>query len=209
LLRLDPGNRLQAWQRETGLAMLNRDLARVLELDRELARDGGPAIARLAEFVSLVWNDRYSDALRLAEQIAPNMTASPPTVNGDQQICGASDLAFVFTQLGEPARARRLADTALAAWDRSPGLRLPQDPMCRVRLLAIDGRPDEALAHFERAVNFGFRDFIDLGFVSIEYDPTLDSLRDDPRFKTQMKRIRDDLARQRVAAEAWRKPQPG
>ena len=58
-------------------------------------------------------------------------------------------------------------------------------------------------------MNFGFRDFIDLGFVSIEYDPTLDSSRNDPRFKTQMKRIRDDLARQRVAAEAWRKTQPG
>ena len=51
----------------------------------------------------------------------------------------------------------------------------------------------------------GFRDFIDWGFVSIEYDPSLDSLRDDARFQAQMKRIDDDLARQRAVADAWRK----
>ncbi len=82
---------------------------------------------------------------------------------------------------------------------------MPQDHTCRARLLAAAGRRDEALAEFERAVDLGFRDFIDWGIVSLEYDPTLDLLRDDPRFKAQMKRIKDDLARQRVAAEAWRK----
>ncbi len=35
--------------------------------------------------------------------------------------------------------------------------------------------------------------------------PTLNGLRDDPRFKTQMKRIRHDLARQRVEVESLRK----
>ena len=83
---------------------------------------------------------------------------------------------------------------------------MPEDHSCRVRLHAAAGRRDEALAEFERAVDLGFRGtVIDWVFVSIEYDPTLDGLRDDPRFKTQMKRIKDDLARQRVAAEAWRK----
>ena len=137
------------------------------------------------------------------------MTATPPTVNGDQQVCGASDLAFVIARLGDPGRAQRLAEVALATWDRSPGLRLPQDHMCRTRLLAVAGWRDEALAEFERAVTFGFRDFIDWGSVSIEYDPTLDSLRDDPRFDAQVRRIKDDLARQRMAAEAWRKAQAG
>jgi len=209
LLKLDRDNRLQAWQRDTSLAMMERDLERVLEADRALARDGGPAIARLAEFAALVWIGKHAEALRLAEQVTPNMTAIPPTVNGDQQVCGASDLAFVIARLGDPARARRLAEAALATWDRSPGLRLPQDHMCRTRLLAVAGRRDEALAQFEQAVSLGFRDFIDWGFVSIEYDPTLDSLRDDPRFDAQLQRIKDDLARQRVAAEAWRKAQAG
>jgi TolB-like protein/Flp pilus assembly protein TadD len=205
LMKLDTGNRLQAWQRESGLAMLRGDLPRVLENDRKLARDGGPAIARLAEFYSLVWNDRHAEALRLAQEIAPNMTAAVPTVNGDHQVCAASDLAFVLAQVGEPARAKRLADAGLATWERTPGLRMPQDHTCRARLLAAAGRRDEALAEFERAVELGFRDFIDWGFVSLEYDPTLDLLRDDPRFKAQMKHIKDDLAHQRVAAQAWRK----
>jgi len=204
LMKLDAGNRMQAWQRETGLAMLRRDFASALEADRRLASDGGPAFARLGEFVSLVWIGRDAEARRVAEEIAPNMTAPTPTVNGDQQICTAPDLALVLARLGEPARADRLAEAGLAAWERAPGLRMPQDRVCRVRLLAVAGRRDDALAEFERAVDLGFRNFIDWGFVSIEDDPTLDPLRDDPRFKTQMKRIRDDLARQRLTAEAWR-----
>ena len=131
------------------------------------------------------------------------LTAPTPTVNGDQQICTAPDLALVLARLGEPAHAGRLADVGLAAWERAPGLRMPQDRVCRVRLLAVAGRRDDALAEFKRAVDLGFRNSIDWGFVSIEDDPTLDPLRDDPRFKTQMKRIRDDLARQRLTAEAW------
>jgi TolB-like protein/Tfp pilus assembly protein PilF len=204
LTKLDVNNPIQAWQRETGLAVLQRDLARALEEDRKLARHGGPAVARYAEFLSLVRNGRHAEALRLAEEIMPNMTAASPTVNGDEDICAAPDLALVLTRLGEPARAKRLADAGVAAWERTPGQRMPQDHVCRARLLAAAGRRDAALAEFERAVGLGFRGFIDWGFVSIEHDPTLDSLRDDPRFEAQMKRIRDDLARQRVAAQAWR-----
>jgi TolB-like protein/Flp pilus assembly protein TadD len=209
LMRLDSDNRLQVWQRDASLAMMERDLEGVLKADRALSREGGPAVARLAEFAALVWTGKHAEALRLAEDVAPNMTAAKPTVNGDQQVCGASDLAFVIARLGDQARSRRLVEAALATWDRSPGLRLPQDHMCRVRLLAAAGRRDEALVEFERAVTLGFRDFIDWGFVSIEYDPTLDSLRDDPRFDVQLRRIKDDLARQRVAAEAWRGTQGG
>ncbi len=54
----------------------------------------------------------------------------------------------------------------------------------------------------------GFRGFVDGGFVAIQDDPTYDALRDDSRFQTQIERIRDDLARQRIAAEAWRKAPP-
>ncbi|HEX9773068.1 MAG TPA: tetratricopeptide repeat protein [Steroidobacteraceae bacterium] len=125
LMKLDAGNRIQAWQREAGLAMLQRDLAGALEADRKLASDGGPAFARLGEFVSLVWIGRYAEALRVAEEIAPNMTATTPTVNGDQQICTAPDLALTLARLSEPARAKRLAEAGLAAWERAPGLRMP------------------------------------------------------------------------------------
>jgi len=204
LMKLDTTNRIQAWQRETGLAMLQRDPARALKADRELARDGGPAIARLAELVSLVWNGRHAEALRLGEIVVPNMLAATPTVDGDEQVCTAPYLARVLERLGEPARAKRLGEAGLAAWERSPGFRMPQDHACRVQLFVAAGRRDDALVEFERAVDLGFRDFVDWGFAGIEYDPTFDSLRDDPRFKVQMKRIKDDLARQRVAAEAWR-----
>ena len=132
------------------------------------------------------------------------MIAVPPRVNGDEQICTAPELALVLARLGEPAQAKQLADAALAAWERAPGLRMPQHHACRARLLAAAGRRDEAQAEFKRAVDLGFRGFIEWGLVGIDDDPTYDVLRDDPRFKTQTKRIKQDLARQRVAAEAWR-----
>jgi hypothetical protein len=54
----------------------------------------------------------------------------------------------------------------------------------------------------------GFRGFVDWGFVAIQDHSTYDVLRDDPRFPTQIQRIRDDLARQWIAAEAWRRAPP-
>ena len=205
LLKMDTSNRVQAWIRETGLAMLKHDLARVLEQDRKFARDGGPAAVRVAEFFSLVRSGRHAEALRLAEEISPTMIAVPPRVDGDEQICTAPELALVLARLGEPVQAKHLADAALAAWERAPGLRMPQHHACRARLLATAGRRDEAQAEFKRAVDLGFRGFVEWGFVGIHDDPTYDALRDDPRFEAQMKRIRGDLARQRVVAEAARK----
>jgi TolB-like protein/Tfp pilus assembly protein PilF len=209
LLKLDTSNRIQAWMRETGLAMMQDDLTRVLEEDRKFAREGGPAAVQFAEFFSLVRNGKHAEALRLADEIAPTMIAVPPRVNGDEQICTAPELALVLARLGQPAQAKDLADAALAAWERAPGLRMPEHHACRARLLAATGRRDEAQTEFERAVDLGFRGFIDWGFVGIDDDPTYDALRDDPRFKTQTKRIKADLARQRVAAEAWRSRMAG
>jgi TolB-like protein/tetratricopeptide (TPR) repeat protein len=202
LMKLDPDDPIQRWQRETGLAMLERDFARTVELSRALTREGGPAIARLAEFTALVRDARDAEALRVAEQIGPEITAADPVVRS-AEVCPAADLALVLTRLGEAGRGKRVADTALEVWQRAPGLRLPQDHACRARLLAVAGRREEALTEFERAVSLGFRDFLDWGFVNlIDFDPTLDSLRGEPRFKAQLERIRADLARQRVAAQA-------
>jgi TolB-like protein len=202
LMKLDPDDPIQRWQRETGFAMLERDFARTVELSRALTREGGPAIARLAEFTALVRDGRDAEALRVAEQIGPGITAADPQVR-PAEVCPAADLALVLTRLGEAGRGKRVADTALEVWQRSPGLRLPPDHACRARLLAVTGRRDEALAEFERAVSLGFRDFLDWGFISvIDSDPTLESLRNEPRFQAQLTRIRTDLARQRVAVEA-------
>jgi hypothetical protein len=82
--------------------------------------------AQFAEFFSLVRSGKHAQALRLADEIAPTMIAVPPRVNGDEQICTAPELALVLARLGEPAQAKHLADAALAAWERAPGLRMPQ-----------------------------------------------------------------------------------
>lgn len=204
LMRLDETNLIQGWMRAHGLAMLDRDFARQLEIDRNMAARHGPAVWRLAMFNSLILNGRNEEALRLAGEMVPSMMAGTPAVSVEQ-VCLAPDLVLVLMRAGQSERAGRVADAALATWEHSPGLRAPEDRFCRVRLQAAAGRHDAALAEFERAVHLGYRSTVYEWFISIDDDAALDGLRDDPRFKTQMRRIHDDLARQRVAAEAWRK----
>jgi hypothetical protein len=185
--------------------MMQRDFARLIEIDRMVAANRGPAVSRLSTFGSLVLNGRDDEALRLAGKITPNMVAASPTVTVEEFCWAAPDLALVLVRTSRRQQATRVADAALATWDKSPGLRTPEDHFCRVRLQAAVGRHGAALAEFERAVDLGYRTTVDEWFVGIGDDPTLDALRDDPRFKAQMTRIRDDLARQRVEADAWRK----
>jgi tetratricopeptide (TPR) repeat protein len=62
-----------------------------------------------------------------------------------------------------------------------------------VAIHALMGRKDQALAALRRAIDDGFRS----GWWSFPIDPTLDSIRDDPRFVAMMKEIRADVDRMR------------
>jgi tetratricopeptide (TPR) repeat protein len=62
-----------------------------------------------------------------------------------------------------------------------------------VAIHALTGRRDEAMATLRRAIDDGFRK----GWWSFPIDPTLDSIRDDPRFVAMMKEIHADVDRMR------------
>jgi TolB-like protein/Flp pilus assembly protein TadD len=82
--------------------------------------------------------------------------------------------AVAWCRIGQRAKGLEWAERALAAEPEDAGVRY--NVAC---LYALEGESDKAIACLEAAVQAGFahKDWVD-------NDPDLDSLRDDPRFKT-------------------------
>jgi hypothetical protein len=151
---------------------------------------------------------RWKESAELIRKRFPEAFAETPEVRIDWA-CDAGGMAMLREQLGDPRGARRLAEAALATWERSPLLRNPYDLVCRARLLVAAGRRDDATEAFRRAVDAGYRDLTADGVVSLRDEPVLRTLNGDPRYEAQWKRIEEDLARQRADYEAGTKKAAG
>ncbi len=118
--------------------------------------------------------------------------------------------AFVLQQLGETGKASAILSSARGIVQDIPRLGFAGHGILDVEILALLGQRQFALNALEEAVREGFVGLQLFDFWSIEENPLLDTLRDDPRFTA----IVDDIAaRQRAlrdsvkAAEAednWR-----
>jgi tetratricopeptide (TPR) repeat protein len=88
--------------------------------------------------------------------------------------------------------------------DNREGIEQGDERWCRYWELAVvaalRGRPDEALDCYERACDTGRRDFRWDGI-----EPAFDSLRDEPRFRVQLERMRASVEemRERAVREGW------
>jgi len=116
----------------------------------------------------------------------------------------AEDLVRLMQAVGDHDRASRwLAplQSELAPWIAHPGAMLDQQVAIReAQLLALDGQAANALDALERAVNRGWRGDMYQGPPHWRYfemyDLSLDSIRDNPRFKAAFAIIKADMARQ-------------
>jgi adenylate cyclase len=103
-------------------------------------------------------------------------------------------LVALLQQRGESADANRLLAQATVYSEtmRRHGARAAVIRLHAARAYALAGRLDEAHEQFALAVNAMDSPF---ALEPIERDPTLAGLRDDPRFQTQLRVVRDRQAR--------------
>jgi Tfp pilus assembly protein PilF len=133
----------------------------------------------------------------------------PDIVNGVEPITArnllpAIDLATAQFNTGEREQSRALLTRIATYLDGATVLRLPLFTFERARVHALAGETEAALSSLETAYEQGFRTTwgLDLRPQSLLYidpvraDPSLDTLRSDPRFMHWLERITADNARQ-------------
>ena len=116
-------------------------------------------------------------------------------------------VAHVLNRRGDTAQAARLLERVLAATAPVAGQRTPNDwRIVRAKVFAERGQTAETLKELDAAVAGGWRTpFLFDDSLQIEDLPSMASLRGNPRFKSLMVKVRQDLAKQRAAVLAMRR----
>jgi len=110
----------------------------------------------------------------------------------------AINLSLVMTSLGRPARAQLLLDRSLEYAESSSMPRLHWYPVAYgisqlVQIYALQGKTEKALEVLKQAVDNNWRG---LWWYWLEYDTSLDPIRDEPAFKAMVDEIKLDMAEQ-------------
>jgi tetratricopeptide (TPR) repeat protein len=118
---------------------------------------------------------------------------------GSANLGAAIRVAAAELKLGERQHAEMLLGKCAAyIGSRNDGTRRATYRSEPVQIHALMGRKDEALKALRQAIDDGFRP----GSKPFLYDPTVDSIRDDPRFIAMVKEITADVDRMRRALAA-------
>lgn len=142
-------------------------------------------------------------ALEILEQRVPDLVRGIEPISA-RNVLPALDLATAQLGTGARDQASALLERIAAHLDGPGALRLPMFAFQRARGHALAGETDAALRALDRAYDEGLRTTwaLDLRpqhllyIDPIEADPAFLGLRDDPRFKRWLERIKADNARQ-------------
>ena len=133
------------------------------------------------------------DARTRLESAIPGLVAvSGPEITRSN-VSGAIDLAYFLQRTGEHEAANDLLERCLAFTQTVPRLGWAGTMIADVRIYALQGRSDKALAAFRTAIDEGWRT---LWWYYAESDPALASIREAPEFQAMVGEIRDDMAEQ-------------
>ncbi len=136
---------------------------------------------------------RYEAALSRYSRAWPSLTRDGEPDVHRWNLFAAIDLALVYRKLGEDGRAESLLQRSLQTTEGLPRLGVDGYWIADVRVHAIRGDVQQAVAALERAVDEGWRL---LTWYHFNLDPNLEVLRDDPGFQALKARVEQDLARQ-------------
>ncbi len=103
----------------------------------------------------------------------------------------AIDLALISSKTGEQRRADWLLEGGLQYIQQIPRLGFFGYGIADVQIYALQGDKQKALAALQRAIDEGWRD---TWWFYLKYDPTLESLHDEPEFQAMVAEIETDMA---------------
>jgi len=104
----------------------------------------------------------------------------------------ATDLALVLSKTGEQERANLLLENSFRHFQTMPR-RSPPDEVRELKIYALRGEKQKALAALRRAIDEGWRYF---WWYYLKRDPNLESLHDEPEYQAMVAEIEADMAEQ-------------
>jgi len=136
---------------------------------------------------------------RYAEVRARYEKSNPALLNEDApkidrtNFIPAIDLALVLSKTGEQKRADLLLDRSLTFIETIPRLGRYGYGFSDVRIYALQGKTEKALAALRQAIDQGWRR---VWWYYAEHDPNLDSIRNESEFQGMVEEIKADMAAQ-------------
>ena len=156
-------------------------------------------------FQGAMMTGRDDEALAAVARLRPDLFTPQASISADDMDMPLG-VAHVLRRNGQTAQGDRLLDGILKVTEPVPGQRQPNAwRMLRARIYGERGQTEQAIAEVEAAYAGGWRTgllFEDA--VWLDKEPTMVSVRDNPRFKAVMAKVRQDLAKQRAAVLATR-----
>jgi tetratricopeptide (TPR) repeat protein len=134
---------------------------------------------------------RYLEARAAFEKLAPELLNEDSPKIGNTNYRAAIDLALILSKLGEQERADWLLEGSLQYIQRIPRLGGAGYGFADVRIYALQGDRQKALSTLRRAIDEGWRSS---WRYRLQYDPTLESLHDEPKYQAMVAEIEADMA---------------
>jgi TolB-like protein/Tfp pilus assembly protein PilF len=148
----------------------------------------GPALLRDHE----LGKERYAEARALYEKANPELLNEDDPKVVSRNWRAATDLALVLSKTGEQERANLLLENSFRHFQTMPR-RSPPDEIREVKIYALRGEKQKALAALRRVIDEGWRFF---WWYYLKHDPNLESLHDEPEYQAMVAEIEADMATQ-------------
>jgi len=139
----------------------------------------------------------YGEALAWYRQRVPELFDDPAQIDATN-IEKAADLAHLLQAAGQQEEARRILEDVVLRYDEMYSIGAANWPLgsAKAQALALLGKPDEAVAELSRIIKDGWR--MSWRFDT-ELNPSFDTIRDDPRFRSLIAEIESDIEQQKKA----------
>jgi TolB-like protein/tetratricopeptide (TPR) repeat protein len=133
----------------------------------------------------------YEKARQYAERGNPEFAGDADPLINRFNVSNIIQYAFILQNQGEKRRAKSLLASALPVVHSLPRIGLAGHGIRDVQILALQGKPFEALTALREAIDEGFRGTTYSNGWPLALDPYLDSLRDRPEFQAMASEIED------------------